>query len=286
MAYTLGCHPSQDASGHKWRFRLGFPTRNITTILVSWAGGTQKPSYSKQVVRSFMISFGLPDDAPGSWISLKRWISRLSAGVFQLLEFAPLVMKKSTSILVELQSFRGSTIQVGHAQKFRRHYINIFFATFFLGPRNFETSHLVGGICIIYALYIYIYCKIVYMSAMNAFLVFVCCTLSVHTRTLQDKKGMRLGPFAPLLKRCGQKSKRPTSPFFFDRSVSQWWRCFLFKNIIGGNAVLFWAHLITGVIEDQTIQHVWSFEGFPLVWSIVWVGTIRKISFFVPWYSP
>ena len=131
-----------------------------------------------------------------------------------------------------------------------------------------------------YICIIYIYCKIVYMSAMNAFLVFVCCTLSVHTRTLQDKKGMRLGPFAPLLKRCGQKSKRPTSPFFFDRSVSQWWRCFLFKNIIGGNAVLFWAHLITGVIEDQTIQHVWSFEGFPLVWSIVWVGTIRKISFF------
>ena len=25
--YTLGCPPSQDASG-KWRFRLGFPTKN------------------------------------------------------------------------------------------------------------------------------------------------------------------------------------------------------------------------------------------------------------------
>ena len=94
MAYTLGCHPSQDASGHKWRFRLGFPTRNITTILVSWAGGTYTNLFQTNCEEFHGFIWPSKSDPgfispPGSWISLKRWISRLSAGVFELLEFAP-----------------------------------------------------------------------------------------------------------------------------------------------------------------------------------------------------
>ena len=54
--------------------------------------------------------------------------------------------------------------------------------------------------------YIYIY-KDNVLYAMNTSLFLFCG--SVHTRTLQDKKGMRLGPFAPLLKRCGRSEVGP-----------------------------------------------------------------------------
>ena len=55
-------------------------------------------------------------------------------------------------------------------------------------------------------IYIYIY-KDNVLYAMNTSLFLFCG--SVHTRTLQDKKGMRLGPFAPLLKRCGRSEVGP-----------------------------------------------------------------------------
>lgn len=81
-----------------------------------------------------MVSFGLPDDALRKLDLIEKMnLTSLGVCVFELLEFAPLVMKKSTSILVELQSFGGSTIQVGHAPKFRRH------STFFFS-RLFRTQ--------------------------------------------------------------------------------------------------------------------------------------------------
>ena len=39
---TLGCPPSQDASG-KWRFRLGSPTKNITIFVVTLTGQGDNP---------------------------------------------------------------------------------------------------------------------------------------------------------------------------------------------------------------------------------------------------
>ena len=220
MAYILGCHPSQDASGHKWRFRLGFPTRNITPILVSWAGGTQKPSYSKQVVRSFMVLFGLPDDAPGSWISLKRWISRLSAfWSLSCWSLPPWWWKNRLRFWLNSKVLGGSTIQVGHAQKFRSH--STFFFRDFLGPRNFETSHLVGGTCIILymhyrcIIYIHIYCKIVYMYACNEYLPCFCLLYPFCShQDLARQERHAAGSFCPFAEKMWSKVKTSNVPIF------------------------------------------------------------------------
>ncbi len=44
LRYQLGCPPSQDSSG-KWRFRLGFPTKNVIILVVTVTGRGDNPRY-------------------------------------------------------------------------------------------------------------------------------------------------------------------------------------------------------------------------------------------------
>ncbi len=54
--FTLGCPPSQDASG-KWRFRLGSPTKNIIILVVTATGQGDNPRFTSKVQHLFPQTF-------------------------------------------------------------------------------------------------------------------------------------------------------------------------------------------------------------------------------------
>ena len=64
IEYILGCPPSQDACG-KWRFRLGFPTKNVIILVVTLTGRGDNPKYIEWIYKTdFFINF------LNSWIFL------------------------------------------------------------------------------------------------------------------------------------------------------------------------------------------------------------------------